>query len=243
MIAGAVTHTGRVRTGNEDAYYLPGQVEGLYVVADGMGGHNAGEVASRLAVAGAVMEIRDESDRQDVPGMLSKVVQRVNEMVYAKGESNRSMSGMGTTLTLALFEGGKLYVAHVGDSRAYLLRGGEFAQITRDHTLLQELLLMGELSREEAQSYPHRHVITRALGTEFDIEPDIFERDVSGGDALLICSDGLTDHVEDQEIGDILKSGGEPQSQCDHLLDLALSRGGKDNITIVIVHLEGGGEP
>lgn len=240
MIAGAVTHTGRVRTGNEDAYYVPGQVEGLYVVADGMGGHNAGEVASRLAVAGAVMEIRDKLDSGNIPEMLCRAVSRVNEIVFTKGESNRSMNGMGTTLTLALFRLGKLYVAHVGDSRAYLLGGGEFRQVTRDHTLLQELLQMGELSQEEALSYPHRHVITRALGTEYEIEPDVFELDVASGDTLLICSDGLTDHVDNEEIASALRRGGNPQALCETLLELALSRGGKDNITIVIVRLEGG---
>jgi protein phosphatase len=198
------------------------------MVADGMGGAVGGEVASKTAVANAVADAGDPVAR----------VVRANEAVYEKTMSDPGLAGMGTTLTLLeLDEDGLARLAHVGDSRAYLWRGGRFIQISRDHTLIAEHLAAGRISERDAASHPQRSVLTRVLGISPEIEVDEVEIPVAPGDRFLLCSDGLTNMVEDQRIGEIL-SGASPEAAIWELVEEANRAGGHDNITVVVVEVE-----
>ena len=239
----AVTHRGYVREQNEDAYYLPGAKGApgnLAIVADGMGGHRAGEVASAMAVRSAVIAF---GRLEDTPGMTlrEKIFQAMNEAnreVYEATQESEQYAGMGTTMTLAVLEEKKIDLGHVGDSRAYLFHEGTLRQITRDHTLVQQLIDLGELLPQERRGHPQGNIITRALGTARIVDVDLIEEKWQRGDVLLLCSDGLTGAVTDEEIAAVL-GGQEPREALQTLLGLALKRGGRDNITIALI-LHGG---
>jgi PPM family protein phosphatase len=225
---GAATDVGRVREGNEDAF-LVDDAMGLMAVADGMGGHRAGEVASATALEALRAAIT--SGRP-----LRESIEDANEAVFTKSLTDNSLRGMGTTLTAGtLVTGGTVLVGHVGDSRAYLLHDGELRQITDDHSLVEELVREGRLTADEAAVHPQRSIITRALGVDASVEVDVYPVELAAGDRLLLCSDGLTGMVQADEIAAILRRESDPTRAATQLVDAANQAGGEDNITVVVV--------
>ena len=223
---GVATDIGKVREANEDSYLVEPP---LFAVADGMGGHRGGDVASQLALETV------EQLFQRRTGTLSEHVRRANRAVFERSKLDRSVTGMGTTLTAALVEGDAMRLAHVGDSRAYLLRAGSLRQLTTDHTLVARMVKAGEISPAEAEVHPHRNVLTRALGTEADVRVDEDEIALLDGDQVLLCSDGLTGMVTEAQIQAILETGVTPQEAADRLVTAANRAGGIDNITVVVL--------
>ena len=223
---GAATDIGQVREGNEDSFLV---VAPLYAVADGMGGHRGGEVASSLALE----TVQGMFEREE--GSLADQVVEANRAVFDRSQNDRSVSGMGTTLTAALVDGSRVHLVHVGDSRAYLLRGGELAQLTEDHTLVHRMVMEGEISQEEAETHPHRSILTRALGVDESVQVDEGDVEVSDGDRLLLCTDGLTGMVPEGQIREILLESADPQEAVEKLVKVANRAGGIDNITAVIL--------
>jgi serine/threonine protein phosphatase PrpC len=222
------TDTGRRRRRNEDAFVL---APPLFAVADGMGGAQAGEVASKLAAA--ALEDTDPG-RLTGPERVASLIQEANRRVHERSSSDPSTSGMGTTMTVALVEDDGVVIGHVGDSRAYLVRNGHIEQITEDHSLVNELLKSGKLSAQEAEVHPQRSVITRAVGTDPDVDVDSFTIDARDGDVFLICSDGLTDMVDDERILETFAQYGDDLDRMTKQLVIAANRGGgEDNITVV----------
>ena len=235
IASSASTDTGRRRRRNEDAFVCEPP---LFAVADGMGGAQAGEVASRLA-ADSVREAK----LGDLPSpeQTVELIREANRRVYAYSSENASTRGMGTTMTVALVEGSVVTIGHVGDSRAYLLREDQLTQLTQDHSLVAELVRSGRLSPKEAESHPRRSVITRALGTESDVEVDVFSIRAQNGDLFLLCSDGLTSMVSDEEIAKLLVAArADLDSAGEKLVAAANQAGGEDNITVVLFELEAG---
>jgi PPM family protein phosphatase len=234
------TDTGRRRRRNEDAYVL---APPLFAVADGMGGAQAGEVASKLAAA--ALEDTDPG-RLTGPERVASLIQEANRRVHERSSSDPSTSGMGTTMTVALVEDDGVVIGHVGDSRAYLVRDGRIEQITEDHSLVNELLKSGRLSAQEAETHPQRSVITRAVGTDPDVDVDSFTIDARDGDVFLICSDGLTDMVDDAGILATVEQYGRDLDRMTKQLVAAANRGGgEDNITVVAFSIgnpDGGGD-
>ncbi len=223
-----VSDTGRRRRRNEDNYVV---APPLFAVADGMGGAQAGEVASRLAAS--ALEGGD-SNGVDGPERVDALIQEANRRIYDRASTDPTASGMGTTMTVALVQGMTVAIGHVGDSRAYLVRGEQMEQLTEDHSLVNELLKSGKLSEEEAQVHPQRSVITRAVGTDPDVDVDGFTIEAEEGDIFLICSDGLTDMVEDEEILELVAESRDDLDNAVKALVAAANRGGgEDNITAV----------
>lgn len=239
------SHVGKVRQVNEDQAWSGTLDDGVTVaiVADGMGGHRAGDVASRLAVDSIVASIqgwkRDEVD-SDKSELVREWIRKANEVVFETASLNEQYHNMGTTVVLAIIEGDSGWIGHIGDSRAYRYREGELSQMTEDHTLVNELAKSGQLSPEEAATHPRRNVLTRALGTDRDVEVDVSSFDWQPGDRLVLCSDGLCGLVEpsllQQAMADTVADLDE---QADRLIDLALDAGGDDNVTVVLVADEG----
>jgi PPM family protein phosphatase len=229
-----VSHPGRRRRHNEDAYVVQPP---LFAVADGMGGAKAGEVASGL-VAAAVQE--DANDGARGEARVSGLIEEANRRVFRRANEDREASGMGTTMTVALVEEDKVAFGHVGDSRAYLIRDGRLEQLTDDHSLVAELVRSGKLTPEEAETHPQRSVITRALGTEADVDVDTFSIQAAPGDLFLICSDGLTTMVDDRTILDAVERHRPDLKAAAKALITAANRGGgEDNITVVFFELDG----
>jgi protein phosphatase len=229
--------TGRKRRRNEDSYVVQPP---LFAVADGMGGAQAGEVASRLA-AGAL----EEADAQDIsaPERLASVIQEANRRVFERAASDPATSGMGTTMTVALVGEDGVTIGHVGDSRAYVVREGRLDQLTEDHSLVNELLKSGKLSREEAEVHPQRSVITRAVGTDPDVDVDTFVVDANEGDIFLLCSDGLTDMVGDDDILETVERHRDDLDRVTKALVSAANRGGgEDNITVIAFTIAADGD-
>ncbi|MEX2504411.1 MAG: Stp1/IreP family PP2C-type Ser/Thr phosphatase [Egicoccus sp.] len=230
------TDVGRVRTGNEDAFLI---AESVFAVADGMGGHLAGEIASAKALEPVeALDGRVFGDTGDADAALRAAVIEANDVVSQMADDEPAYRGMGTTLTAAMLEGSRLHLAHVGDSRAYLLRNGRFEQLTDDHTLVQHLIDEGQITREEAASHPQRSIITRAIGVSHDVEVDSMTIEIEADDQVLLCSDGLTGVLDDGFIAEELNSGDEADQIIARLIDAANQRGGPDNITIVILRCE-----
>ncbi len=231
--AAGLTDVGQVRRGNEDAMHVG---DSVFAVADGMGGHAAGEVASALALEPiAGLDGRVFGDDQQARKALEDAVVEANRVVVEAAEHDDTLQGMGTTLTAALFEGRRLHVAHVGDSRAYLLRQGRVTQLTRDHTFVQQLIDDGSITEAEAAIHPHRSVVTRAIGTSTEVEIDLETLDLASGDAVLLCSDGLSGVVDDDHIADLLTSDLTPEETVTELVEAANEAGGPDNITAVLL--------
>jgi serine/threonine protein phosphatase PrpC len=232
---GVSTHPGRKRRHNEDTYVVEPP---LFAVADGMGGAKAGEVASGLA-AGALKE--GGGDGMSGEDRVVELIQEANRRVFRRANEDREASGMGTTMTVALVEQDRVIFGHVGDSRAYLIREGEIEQLTDDHSLVAELVRSGRLSPEEAESHPQRSVITRAVGTEADVDVDTFSIEPEAGDLFLICSDGLTDMVDDETIIRAVEKHRENLDEAAKALVGAANRvGGEDNITVVFFEVTDG---
>jgi PPM family protein phosphatase len=222
---------GRQRQGNEDNYYVRAP---LFVVADGMGGAQAGEVASEMAVRAFEGGLPDGDPRE----RLVEVIELANARIHERSRSDSLRAGMGTTLTAAYLADDAVVVAHVGDSRCYLLRGGDLVRLTRDHSLVGELVARGKLTEEQAEAHPQRSVITRALGPEPSVQVDLDVYPARPGDVFLVCSDGLTSMVHEPELKRLLHSGGSLDQIGRRLIAAANAAGGRDNITVVLFRLE-----
>ncbi|MFN2594773.1 MAG: Stp1/IreP family PP2C-type Ser/Thr phosphatase [Actinomycetota bacterium] len=227
---GVATDVGRVREGNEDSYLVD---EPLFVVADGMGGHVAGDVASATAVE--VLDSRSSSLSASDPSTLENAIKQANVAIFKKAQSDSSLRGMGTTCTLLLIDGARAELAHVGDSRAYLFRGGRLSQVTEDHTLVSRMVAEGRIGEDEARHHPQRSVITRALGVDADVQVDLMSLSLEEGDRILLCSDGLTTMLENPEVSTVLAAESDPQAAAESLIRAANAAGGEDNITAVVV--------
>jgi protein phosphatase len=232
----AVSHVGLLREGNEDSVYAGPQV---LAVADGMGGHAAGEVASAVAIA-ALAHLDSDAPGSDLLDVLRASAESANEHLRDMVAGDPTLEGMGTTLTAMLFADNRLGLLHIGDSRAYLLREGRFSQITHDHTLVQRLVDEGRISEREAGTHPQRSLITRALDGRDSIEPDLSVREARPGDRYLLCTDGLTGPVGDRDTLSLALQIEDPQSACDHLVELALRGGGPDNVTVIVADVLAG---
>ena len=229
------TDPGRKRRRNEDSFVIDPP---LFAVADGMGGAQAGEVASRLAAA-AFREFHDADDL-DPEKRLAAIIKEANRRIYERAADDAQVSGMGTTITAALVAADALVIGHVGDSRAYRLRGGKFEQLTDDHSLVADLVRSGRITPEEADTHPQRSVITRALGTDREVDVDTFTVQAESDDLFLICSDGLTTMVDDEEIRDLVTRAGDLEQAGKGLVKAANKAGGEDNITVVLFRVAGG---
>lgn len=225
------TDVGKVRANNQDAPIVSEKLR-LYGVADGMGGHKGGEVASTSARDDLLRELEGKTPSV---ATLSGAIEEVNRQIYHQQEHDDALTGMGTTLSVLWMSDNFVYIGHVGDSRVYLLRDGEFKQMTLDHSLVEQLVREGVLSEEEAQNHPMRNIITRAIGTDESVEVDVVVEERRKGDLWLACSDGLHGLVDDRQMRDALRQYA-PEKAADVLLKAALDAGGRDNVTLVIVH-------
>jgi PPM family protein phosphatase len=226
------TDTGRQRRGNEDSAFARAPV---FVVADGMGGAQAGEVASQIAVEAFEQGLPDSGSPEQ---RLAQRVREANQRIHELSRADHEHAGMGTTLTAAYLDDAALAIAHVGDSRAYLFRDGTLERLTQDHSLVEELLRQDKLTPEEAAEHPQRSIITRALGPEASVEVDTWTYPVRAGDVLLLCSDGLTSMISEQQVTEILAANPELTAAADALIDHANAAGGRDNITVILFRLE-----
>lgn len=233
----AITDIGRRRKLNQDFIYLSetpvGNLPNVFIVADGMGGHNAGDFASRYTVETIVEEIAASPEKNPVI-ILGKAIEKANANTRRKASEDRALMGMGTTLVMATCIGRYLEVANVGDSRLYLVND-DIEQITVDHSLVEEMIRMGSIDRESARNHPDKNIITRAIGARDTVEADFFNLELQGGDTILLCSDGLTNMVKDEDIQRILKGGGSLKERAEALVQAANNNGGKDNISVIII--------
>jgi serine/threonine protein phosphatase PrpC len=234
IVSGAATDTGMVREGNEDSYLVDRRLD-LFAVADGMGGHRAGEVASAVALGGLREAVDDGISVADAVG-------RANTAVWDRASDDTELAGMGTTLTAATFDGTTLTIGHVGDSRAYLFRNGAIEQLTVDHSLVAELIRDGRISEEQAAVHPQRSIITRALGVDSSVDVDVYSLVLHPADRVMLCSDGLTSMVRTPRIAEILGAQSDPTAAANALVDAANSAGGEDNITVVVLDAVGEGK-
>jgi PPM family protein phosphatase len=230
----ALTDIGRVRTHNEDSVLAQPP---LFVVADGLGGHEAGEVASSIAVE----TLRDHAPRRPDAKALARAVKAANREVIRSAREGFGKSGMGTTMTAAIVEGTRIAIAHVGDSRAYLLHEGSLVRVSEDHSMVADMIRRGQLTEAESRYHPNRSVITRALGTDPNMLADTYEIDASPGDRLLLCSDGLTSMLEDGMICELLEQYRTPDVAARMLVDAANDAGGHDNVSVIVIDIEGVG--
>lgn len=242
MISSIKTDTGRVRSNNEDAFYFPqGKNDSppLFIVADGMGGHQGGEIASQIAVEEVSSYITSNFSsnnlcKNQLKTLLKTSLERANKKIFDLSRENPDWAGMGTTLTLALFWDRVLYIGHVGDSRAYRIRNNHIEQLTTDHSLVQELVEQGRLTKEEIKTHPMKNVITRAIGTDEDLEPDFLEFNLEDDDIIILCSDGLSNLIDDENIKSIVCNFS-PEESTEKLIEKANILGGEDNITVGVI--------
>lgn len=234
-----LSDVGCVRELNEDSYCIygfdEGKNKGFCILADGMGGHNAGEVASQNAVkfiAEDMQELMENGDTE-VPKKLDMAISKANANIYKMSTENIIHRGMGTTAVVLFVSDDICYIANVGDSRAYAIRGKEIMQITTDHSMVAELLRSGSITKEEARVHPQKNIITRAVGTDIKVKTDIFEYNYSVGDTVIMCSDGLCSLVSDEDIYKVVKEEKEPEKVVRKLIDAAKEKGGIDNITVI----------
>lgn len=243
MIVGVCSDSGKIREINQDSFYKC-KIEDLsvFVVADGMGGHKAGEVASYTVVE-TVEEMINSSKEAlishslEIPKFINEVLNESNKRVYEKSNSSIEYEGMGTTVTMAVFYNDEIFLGHIGDSRAYLIRNQEILQITQDHSLVAELVRNGSISEKEAINHPQKNIITRALGTNENVKIDILSKSVNEGDIVLLCTDGLSNMVSDDMIKDILLTSNDIQEGCERLVSAANELGGLDNITALVIEV------
>ncbi|OQB25162.1 MAG: Serine/threonine phosphatase stp [Firmicutes bacterium ADurb.Bin182] len=234
------TNIGKRRR-NEDCFYIPpaGSIP-LVIVADGMGGHSAGDVASSMAVKVIVSEI-EKGDLNAPEQLIRNAINKANRAMFEHAEVHTECGGMGSTVILALLFRNRFLAANIGDSRLYHYDGRSLSQVSIDHTFVREMIASGEITKEQALHHPQRNVITRALGTRRYENADLFERDWNKGDILLLCSDGLYETLDDNYILDMLSCGGDIQEICETLINEAILRGSSDNVTAVLAVNEGGG--
>ncbi|MCR5195541.1 MAG: Stp1/IreP family PP2C-type Ser/Thr phosphatase [Pseudobutyrivibrio sp.] len=238
MISYGKTDVGIERKVNQDTIYASdsrvGNLPNLYIVADGMGGELAGDYASAKCVATIVDGVEHSTETEPVR-ILEQVIQSANHLIYTQGKMDPSKAGMGTTLVMATIIDGHLYVANVGDSRLYVAITTKLKQITKDHSVVAELVRTGELDEDDARTDKRKNMITRAIGAEETISPDYFDVALKGGERILLCSDGLTNMVNDKEIFSVLKSADTLEDRAAKLIQLANKGGGKDNISVIVI--------
>jgi protein phosphatase len=235
----ARTDIGIVRSGNEDNYLMLAE-RGVFIVADGMGGHAAGEVASEMAVritSSQIGSLRGLTDEQ-ASERVSTAIRSANDAIFERTLAEHDKRGMGTTATVLVLMPGRYLIGQVGDSRAYLLRQGRFQQVTKDHSYVQEQVDAGLLTPEQARVHPYSNVITRCVGASMDVVPDLYFGALESGDVLLLASDGLTGMLEDEQLTRILSADGGPQHWVDRMVTEANRRGGLDNITAIVVRID-----
>lgn len=226
---------GMKRTNNEDAIYVNEQNH-LYLVADGMGGCNAGEVASNTAIS-AFVEAMEQSQATEILDKMMESILDCNRKVFEKSKQKAEYTDMGTTLVAAVIENNKIFVVHVGDSRAYIFRQNNLRQITTDHSYVMELVKSGSITREEAERHPKKNIITRAVGIRDDVEADIIIEDILEGDKVLLCTDGLSNMVSKNEIIEILVQTYPTEEKVQKLVHLANEKGGLDNISLILIEI------
>lgn len=251
MRSAGKTDIGLVRKVNEDSF-LCEKLEGiedtyLYIIADGMGGHNAGEVASSMAVQEVAAYIKRNIEavklgEKEIQDLVRDSIIHANDKVYKTSIVKSNCLGMGTTLSMVLVKGNSYYVGHVGDSRIYLIRNNTITKLTEDHSLVAELIKSGTIKPEEADNHPQKNVITRALGTEYTLEPDVSRGDMQHGDFILICTDGLSNAVTEEDMINAVANAPDLNEACELLVSRAKENGGFDNITVIIVQLCKGGD-
>mgnify|MGYP002509907802 CR=1 FL=1 len=233
----AITDIGQKRQLNQDFIYLSeipiGNLPNVFIVADGMGGHNAGEYASRCAVETVVEEISISFEKNPVK-ILGRAIDKANTYIRERAREDAAYNGMGTTMVIATCMGRYLEVANVGDSRLYVV-GDRIEQITQDHSLVEEMVRMGGIDRASARNHPDKNIITRAIGARDHIEADFFNLELQTGDLVLLCSDGLTNMMDDETIRRILRSGGSLEDRVEKLVETANQNGGKDNISVIVI--------
>lgn len=234
----ALTDVGKVRTRNQDYLYSSsnpiGDLENLYMVADGMGGHRAGDYASRFLVERLVLFI-GKNHEGDPVRILKEGLRQANREIFDKARNNPELSGMGTTLVAATVKNNTLITANVGDSRLYLCRSGELSQITKDHSYVEEMVAMGRMTRGSRDYLDKKNIITRAVGTDRTVEADFFRTELKPGDLFLLCSDGLSNMLSDKDIQSILRNGEPLKNKAEELVNSANRKGGRDNIAVILV--------
>ena len=234
----SITDTGIIRETNQDYLFASeksvGNLPNLFIVADGMGGHRAGDYASRHTVERIVASITRSEEEKPI-SILKEAIDKANELLIAESKRDETKSGMGTTLVIAYIFDNIMYVANVGDSRLYIC-GQSIRQITRDHSLVNEMILMGEISEQEAKNHPDKNVITRAIGVKEHVEADYFEVELTKDELILLCTDGLTNMVSDDEIQKILVNDEILENKAEKLIKRANKNGGSDNITVMIIN-------
>lgn len=239
MNIGVKTDIGIIRDNNQDSYYVFSSEDyPLFIIADGMGGHKAGEIASKMAIEIISNNLKNylinsSVENKKIEDGIRKSIDEANKEIYKKSKEDEKYSGMGTTVTLAYVINDRIFIGHVGDSRAYLLRNGVLSQLTQDHSLVEELIRNGSISKEEAKHHPQRNIITRAVGTSGDIKADVILEKKHKDDILLLCTDGLTNMVDEIQIRDSLIMNEDIQKACEDLVKLSNDRGGFDNITVI----------
>ena len=248
LVCAGMTDVGNLREHNEDDFYLSEGNEALCVVADGMGGHCSGEIASALAIKAIVEYYRETladygGDHHGVDGApegvrLLQAVKTANRAVYAAAEANKGYRNMGTTIVSGFFTDSGVYLAHIGDSRCYRLRDGKLEQRTEDHSLANEYVRMGILSLEDVEYFPYKNVITRACGLTDEVEVELHYEELQPGDIYLFCSDGLSDMVSNAELNVIMKDSADLDGMCRELVERANQNGGADNITVILAQIE-----
>ena len=250
LMSAGRTHVGMKRAHNEDSLRLFRE-ENLFVVADGMGGHASGEVASQMSVETLAEFFRATSEDEEITWPFkmekgrkyeeSRVITGIrlsNRRIYDSAARDTKLKGMGTTIVVTFFVNDTCYIGHVGDSRVYRFRGSELTQLTEDHSLLNDYIKMRQLTPEEIEAFPHKNVIVRALGMKETVQVDVMAERPQPADIYLLCSDGLSGMVGDDEIGRILSKGGELDALCDELIEVANDNGGTDNITVILIRCE-----
>lgn len=224
-----------VNNSNEDSLHVDEKL-GLFIVADGMGGHNAGEIASNIAVHKVAAAVREGlTSEKKVSEVIVEAVAAANRAIFFTAASDPWWNEMGTTLVMALFHDNHVFISHVGDSRAYMIKNRSIRQLTQDHTFVAEWIKEGSITPERARRHQARHGLTMALGIEEEVEPAIAELDLNPHDFLLLCSDGLTEALDDSEILDIVSGSTGPQEACDALVNAANEKGGPDNISVILI--------
>jgi len=239
LTAAGRTDVGTVRSGNEDSYALAPE-RGIFIVADGMGGHAAGEVASEMAVSNVSRDLGSLNGLGDeqIADRMRGAIRAANGAIFQRTLTEVDKRGMGTTVTAMVLHGARFLIGQVGDSRAYLLRDGSLVQITKDHSYVQEQVDAGYLTPEQARTHPYSNVITRCVGANNDVAPDLYAGTVKPKDLFLLASDGLTGMLEDAELADVLGSGRAPEEQVAELVAAANRSGGLDNITAIVVRVD-----
>lgn len=239
--AWGITDKGVVRTQNQDGYYLdvPSEHLAVGVVCDGMGGAKAGNIASLIAVETFVETLQQIQGDPDTtpPAVLARAAETANEAVYRRACSDPDCFGMGTTMVAVLVVEQYAYLLNIGDSRAYLINQEGITRLTRDHSVVEDMVARGDITPEQARTHPRKNLITRALGAEERIRADLYEKELAPGDFLLLCSDGLSNILSDQELLYEVIHGGEPADCCQRLLDITISRGAPDNVTAVLFQI------